>query len=149
MEEIKSDEVSLDQKPQKSNPMIIIGIVILIIIAIYPTLTKNKTQTQEIPQPTTVASEKVAKEFVVMGSNYKFDVSEIKVKNGDTVKITFKNSEGMHDWVIDEFNSRTKVIKGGEMETVMFTVDKTGTFEYYCSVGQHRKNGMVGKLIVE
>ena len=35
------------------------------------------------------------------------------------------------------------------MTFVEFTVDKTGTFEYYCSVGQHRANGMVGNLIVE
>jgi plastocyanin len=27
--------------------------------------------------------------------------------------------------------------------------DKKGTFEYYCSVGQHRALGMKGKLVVE
>ncbi len=32
---------------------------------------------------------------------------------------------------------------------VEFTADKKGTFEYYCSVGEHRVNGMKGKFIVE
>jgi len=32
---------------------------------------------------------------------------------------------------------------------VEFTADTPGEFEYYCSVGQHRANGQVGKLIVE
>ena len=89
------------------------------------------------------------KEFTVTGSNFSFDPSEIKVKKGDTVKITFKNSGGMHDWVLEEFNVRTKRIQGGEQEVVEFVADKTGTFEYYCSVGSHRAMGMKGNLIVE
>src|SRR3989338_224730 len=49
------------------------------------------------------------KEFTVEGSNFKFSLSEMKVKKGDTVKITFKNSGGMHDFKLDEFNVATKV----------------------------------------
>ena len=37
----------------------------------------------------------------------------------------------------------------GQIDEVEFVVDKAGTFEYYCSVGNHRQMGMVGKLIVE
>ena len=55
----------------------------------------------------------------------------------------------MHDWVLDEFNAKTKVIQGGQTDTVEFTASKAGTFEYYCSVGQHRQMGMVGKFIVQ
>ena len=89
------------------------------------------------------------KAFTVTGSNFSFDVKEMKVKKGDTVKVTFKNAEGMHDWKVDEFSAATEQIGAGKEETVTFVADKVGTFEYYCSVGQHRKNGMVGKLIVE
>jgi len=32
---------------------------------------------------------------------------------------------------------------------VTFVADKAGEYEFYCSVGQHRANGMVGKLIVK
>jgi plastocyanin len=88
------------------------------------------------------------KSFTIEGSNYKFIPSEIKVKKGDTVEIVFKNTGGMHDWVIDEFNVRTNKINSGETETITFLADKAGKYEYYCSVGQHRAMGMKGSLIV-
>ena len=86
---------------------------------------------------------------VVLGKNFGFSETEIRVKKGDTVEIQFTNEAGFHDWVIDEFNAKTKQLKAGESETVTFVADKAGTFEYYCSVGSHRQMGMVGKLIVE
>ena len=89
------------------------------------------------------------KEFTVTASNFKFDMAEIKVKAGDTVKITFKNAQGFHDLVIDEFNVATKQGNGPSEETVTFVADKLGTYEFYCSVGQHRAMGMKGNLIVE
>jgi len=89
------------------------------------------------------------KEFTVTGSNFKFDVPEIRVKEGDTVKINYKIASGFHDFVIDEFNVKTKQQNGPAQETVTFVADKAGTYEYYCSVGQHRSMGMKGNLIVE
>ena len=35
------------------------------------------------------------------------------------------------------------------MTSVTFIADQEGSFEYYCSVGNHREEGMVGTLIVE
>ncbi len=89
------------------------------------------------------------KEFTVDGSNFKFAPNTITVKKGDTVKITLKNIAGFHDFKIDEFGVATKQIKEGTEESVTFVADKTGSFEYYCSVGKHRANGMVGTLIVQ
>lgn len=89
------------------------------------------------------------KTFNVSGSNFKFDVTEMKVKKGETVRIVFTNSQGMHDWVIDEFDARTKILEEGMSETIEFVADQAGTFEYYCSVGNHKAMGMVGNLIVE
>lgn len=88
------------------------------------------------------------KEFTVTGKPFSFAPNAITVNKGDTVKITFVNENGMHDWVLDEFNARTKQIGGGQSETVTFVADKAGTFEYYCSVGTHRQMGMVGTLTV-
>lgn len=87
--------------------------------------------------------------FVVVGNNYSFSLTEIKVKIGDRVRIVFQNVEGFHDWKLDEFNAATKQIEAGQEETIEFTPDMTGTFEYYCSVGRHREMGMKGNLIVE
>ena len=72
----------------------------------------------------------------------------MNVKKGDTVKITFKNTGGMHDLKIDGYTVGTKIIQGGAQETFQFVADKAGTFEYYCSVGTHRQMGMKGTLTV-
>jgi len=89
------------------------------------------------------------KTFTVVGKQFSFSLAEIKVKKWDTVRIVFQNQEGTHDWVIDEFSARTAKIEGGQSQTIEFVADKTGSFEYYCSVGQHKQLGMKGKLIVE
>jgi nitrosocyanin len=90
----------------------------------------------------------MVKEFTVSGTNFKFTPTTLAVKKGDTVKITFKNTGGVHNFKIDEFNVGTKQIQGGTEETVQFVADKAGTFEYYCSVGTHRQMGMKGTLTV-
>ncbi|HEY4513504.1 MAG TPA: cupredoxin domain-containing protein [Candidatus Paceibacterota bacterium] len=89
------------------------------------------------------------KEFTVTGKNFSFSPSVISVKKGDTVKITFKNGDGTHDFKIDEFKVATNVIKTGQEQTVEFVADKTGSFQYYCSIGSHRAMGMWGTLKVE
>lgn len=101
------------------------------------------------PTTTTTTTTGSIKTFTVEGGDFFFKPNTIKVKKGDTVKIIFQSSAGQHDFVIDEFKVRTKLIRSGESETVEFVADKTGSFEYYCSVAQHRKLGMKGTLIVE
>ena len=93
------------------------------------------------------------KVFMVTGENYKFmmdgiEAPELKVNVGDRVKIKFTSTEGFHDWVVDEFSAATEKVREGESTSVEFIADKAGTFEYYCSVGSHRANGMFGNLIV-
>jgi plastocyanin len=89
------------------------------------------------------------KEFTVTGKNFSFAPAAMTVNKGDRVRITFVNDSGTHDLVIDEFNARTKVIQGGAQETIEFVADKTGSFEYYCSIGKHREMGMKGTLTVK
>jgi plastocyanin len=89
------------------------------------------------------------RKFTITGTSYKFSLPEIRVKKGETVEVTFTNEEGFHDWKIDEFNAGTAVIGAGKSETVTFVANKVGTFEYYCSVANHRQNGMKGNLVVE
>jgi plastocyanin len=107
----------------------------------------------EKTESTTGASmnESVAKEVTVDSFEFGYDQKIITIKKGQTVKLTLTNSGKMpHDWVVDELTgAKTKEIKNGETDTVTFVAEKAGTFEYYCSVGSHRKMGMVGKLVVE
>ena len=95
------------------------------------------------------ASAPKIKEFNVSGKNFSFSVGEIRVKQGDTVRINFTSAEGTHDWVVDKFDAKTKRVNTNESVSVEFIADQTGIFEYYCSVGSHRALGMVGNLVVE
>ena len=113
------------------------------------TQTPSNTESGDVVTGDNTTTTAQVKEFKISGSPFKFSMSEIKVKKGDTVRIVFTNVEGTHDWVIDEFNAATKQLKAGESETIEFVADKAGTFEYYCSVGSHRAMGMKGNLIVE
>lgn len=100
---------------------------------------------EEAPAPEKI----VVRELTVSGQNFSFSPAKITVKKGETVRITFKNTGGTHDLKIDEFNVATKKIAAGQSEMIKFVADKAGTFEYYCSVGNHRAQGMKGTLAVE
>ncbi len=88
------------------------------------------------------------KEFTITSQNFSFSPSSITVKKGDRVKITFKNANGFHDFKIDEFGVGAQRSEAPAQEILEFTADKTGSFEYYCSVGTHRMLGMKGTLVV-
>lgn len=89
------------------------------------------------------------KVFTINGSNFKFEPNMISVGKGDKVKIVFKNTGGFHDLVIDELGVKTKQIGANSEDLVEFTADKVGSFEFYCSVGNHRAMGMKGTLVVQ
>lgn len=160
--------------PQKKNllPIILVGVVVLAIIGYVflrnggerslensedAEVTDKLEETSEISPSNSIeptdevksTSEAGANSFNITGSNFSFSTTELKVKKGEKVKIIFQSKGGLHDWTVDEFNAKTRQIKDGESAEVEFVADKAGTFEYYCSVGQHRTMGMKGKLIVE
>jgi cytochrome c oxidase subunit 2 len=85
----------------------------------------------------------------VEGGSFYYKPNEIRVRKGQPVKITLNSVDAMHDLVIDELDVKTEIVKSGESTEVEFTPNEVGDFEFYCSVGQHRANGMVGTLIVE
>lgn len=103
----------------------------------------------EVEVSTGVSIGNNVKEFTVIGGNFTFTPKAMTVNKGDTVKIIFKNTQGFHDFVLDEFGVKSKQSQGPSEETLTFVADKIGSFEYYCSVGTHRQMGMVGTLIVK
>lgn len=103
----------------------------------------------EVEVSTGVSIGNNVKEFTVIGGNFTFAPKAMTVNKGDTVKIIFKNTQGFHDFVLDEFGVKSKQGQGPFEETLTFVADKTGSFEYYCSVGTHRQMGMKGTLTVK
>ncbi len=125
-------------------------VVILVVIAlgfiIFSGKDSNGTTTLPGTQQPIVQQ---IEEVEITATDFEFSVDEIRVKQGDLVRINLKNDKGTHDWKIDQFNISTNVLNAGEEETVEFVANTTGTFEYYCSVGNHRQLGMKGNLIIE
>lgn len=145
---------------KKINPLLIVGaITIVALLGFYfvngmkksPETNQETAQTQKQEEivPTKAQANNEAKTITMDAGAFYYSVKEIKVKKGDKVTITFTSKDMMHDFNIDELGVKSEIAKAGETKTVEFTADKVGTFEYYCSVGQHRKMGQIGKLIVE
>lgn len=159
--------VRMKQQKGIGNPLLIVVIAVVVIALLfggYKAMTGNKnvsevsntmpaqdaTTTPETKVETTEdATETSVKSFTIAGSNFIFAPNVMKVKKGDTVKITFNSTGGMHNLVIDEYDVATKVIGSGKSEELTFVADKAGTFEFYCSIGNHRAMGMTGQLVVE
>lgn len=153
----------------QSSMMVVIGVIVIVAIlgAVAFFMTQRGTTTTETPStqdtmeavPTQSTSGESTEDhsmeaegnvvtIEVDGANFKFTPATISVNQGDTVKVVFTSTQGFHDFVIDEFDVKTKQLGQGTSEEVTFVADQAGTFEFYCSVGNHRAQGMVGTLTV-
>lgn len=87
------------------------------------------------------------KEFTVIGTEYSFSPSNINVKAGEQVKITFKNNgKAPHNLIIAGLEIGTKTIGRGQTDVIEFTAPSSGTYAFFCSVSGHRAAGMEGSL---
>jgi heme/copper-type cytochrome/quinol oxidase subunit 2 len=140
-----------------NKPLFTTIMIILILAGGILLLNQNQTTDIEKTTPTKTSnslSTTETKTFILTGENFKFVLNgennpDIKIKEGDKIRIEFTSASGFHDFVIDEFNAATEQVRDGSSTFVEFIAGKKGTFEYYCSVGQHRANGMKGNLIIE
>jgi plastocyanin len=176
---VPETKVSEENKlPEKKGNGLVFGVITVLAVVIIGTVVvmnnKNKTvipmvgqtqgeQTQnnsgvivnpneETTEGTTgAASEGNANATVVNveGGTFYFKPNEIKAKVGQPVKIVLTSVGGNHDFVIDELNVKSALVGNGKTTEVEFTPNKAGSFEFYCSVANHRAMGMKGTLIVE
>lgn len=142
---------------------LLLGVVLVFFLGIQSQNSKKSNVSQQLDQsnqaaeskPLDVATDSAkqkstdAREIIVDGSNFKFSPDKITIKKDEKIRIVFKNTQGVHDFKVDELKIATKVIRAKEEDWVEFFADKIGTFEFYCSVGSHKEMGMKGTLIVE
>ena len=93
-------------------------------------------------------------EVVIRGGEYYLDPSEVRVKAGVRVVLTFENEGNiLHALVIENESLGVKIevplVSPGTSATVEFTIDTPGRYDLYCPVGFHRQLGMEGVFIVE
>lgn len=173
-----TSQVETQTSGEKSKPSaMVIGTVVVVIVILaagYTLIKGNKSSTGEesieaqngtqeeslIPpsgdtqenqsRPESMVQKQIPTQTItVEGGMFYFKPSEIKVKKGETVKITLTSKEGSHDFVIDKLNVSSSRISSDNSTTVEITPDRTGSFQFYCSVSNHKQMGMIGTLIVE
>lgn len=108
----------------------------------------SPTPQTENTAPVSGTTAETKKDIAIEARNFSFSLSSIRAKRGERVTLILKNTGGFHDLIIDEFGAATRRIRDGEEDTISFVAHKTGVFEYYCSVGNHRAMGMKGTLTV-
>lgn len=155
----------------KTNPILLLGVVAIllaigavVILAMRATPepdlsneTSEETTLNNFPTDTPVeeneslVSDSLTNEdtIEVEGGSFYYNPNELRVKAGETVTIKFNSVDMMHDLVIDELNVRTPIVQAGNSSLVTFTPAEPGEYDFYCSVSNHRAQGMVGTLIVE
>lgn len=136
------------------NKNLLIGLGVLLLLAVlggyYFFSQKGSVYQSPISTPSqqaTVSGE--IREIVVEGNEFSFTPESITLNKGESVRLTFKNTGKLpHNFTIDELGISSKTVSPDGEDTIDFTVDKSGTFTFYCSVGNHRAQGMEGKLEV-
>ncbi len=140
--------------------------------------TATESVTQEAPA---APVEKEVSITINAGDDMKYDLSEIKVKEGQTVKLTLHHTgklakEAMgHNWallaqgtIVSDFSAKamqakatdyipagatevivhTKLIGGGESDTIEFVAPAKGVYEFICTFPGHSAM-MKGTFYVE
>jgi plastocyanin len=94
----------------------------------------------------------VEADYILEMGMFYYEPALIEAEAGEIVTVKLTNAEGFHDFVIDELDVQSEQINEGDETMVTFTIpeDASGeTYEFYCSVGNHRAQGMVGTLRVK
>ena len=86
-------------------------------------------------------------------ANIAYDPARIEVAAGSLVTIVFTNNDinplPSHDWVLEGVSgAATDTIGNGQTTEVTFEAPPPGEYAFFCSVGDHRDQGMEGAFVV-
>jgi cytochrome c oxidase subunit 2 len=157
MEEMMNGNV--DNLPKSGSKNILVVLALLVVAGFFywsslngskmgSDMSKELTTSSPTTTTATAMTEGDVKVFTLEAGSFYYKPNVINVKKGDKVKVITNSVDMMHDFVIDELKVKSVVAKAGSSAEVQFTADQVGSFEFYCSVGSHRKMGMVGTLVV-
>jgi uncharacterized cupredoxin-like copper-binding protein len=111
----------------------------------------------------------VKREITVnMGDNMRFTPEAISVKQGETIRFVVKNQgKQLHEMVIGtkkELDEHAALmvkfpnmehdepymahVAAGKSQNLIWTFNRTGTFDFACLIAGHYQAGMVGKITV-
>ncbi|MGI9145415.1 MAG: copper-containing nitrite reductase [Chloroflexota bacterium] len=87
-------------------------------------------------------------DITVSASEFKFSPATLQLPAGKKVSITLHNTGSVeHDITVDALGVKL-LAAAGKNASGEFTLDKPGTYDFYCSVSGHKDAGMHGTLSV-
>jgi uncharacterized cupredoxin-like copper-binding protein len=141
----------------KSVVWIVLGFIVGIgVVAAY--MVSNPKQSVQTPTENSDKSEELdediknedAIEVTVKMSEYIISPSVISIEEDKDATFVIKNlGFTTHNFVSEELGIYSGVIPPGESKTITVMANEPGEYDFYCSIGDHRNNGMEGVLIVK
>lgn len=114
--------------------------------------TTGTTSPGEAANPVETETISADPDFTIEMKPFEFSSKTLQLKGGQTYWVKLINREGMHDFVVDELNVKSNQLTQADEEAMVridVPEDAVGeTYEFYCSVGNHRQMGMVGTIEV-
>ncbi len=106
---------------------------------------------EEITEIKGASDKEITADYILNLSNYSFEPNTIITQAGATITVQLTNTQGTHDFVIDELDIQSSTLQTGESKLLTITIPEDGAgkeLPFYCSIGNHRQMGMEGTLII-
>ncbi|MEX0896240.1 MAG: cupredoxin domain-containing protein [Patescibacteria group bacterium] len=107
------------------------------------------TETGQATESADADTEAEVRTITIEAGSYYYEPAEIRVQQGETVRLELTSSDMVHNLIIDELDISIPMTNAGETNSVEFTADQPGTYTYFCGVDGHREAGQIGQLIIE
>jgi nitrite reductase (NO-forming) len=108
----------------------------------------SPSQNSRVGASSQVVAANLPTAVTVEASEFKFNPTSLQLPSGKQVTITLQNSGTVeHDFTVDALGVKVSA-SAGKAATGQFTLDKPGTYDFYCSVPGHKDAGMHGTLSV-
>ena len=141
----------------KSTIWVILGFIVGLIIVVVYMAFFPKSAIKRAPESTLVdfvevegEPENEEEEITIKMSEYMYSPAVVTIDSGDSYNLKLKNfGFTNHNFVIDELDIYSTTVSPGKEEVISITVDEPGEYTFYCSISDHRDNGMEGVLIVK
>ncbi len=130
------------------------AVVIGSVLFLWPLLVACTTSQASSPSGSAAAPAAGTQQVTVKSMDtMKFDPIALTVKAGQPIQLTLDNSGAQipHDFDMTEGVSQPVKISAqpGQKATTTFTIDKPGTYSYFCGQPGHEQAGMKGTLTVQ
>jgi nitrite reductase (NO-forming) len=122
-------------------------------IALLPVLAACSSATASKPSDGAASGSATPQQLTVKAMDtMKFDPPTLSAKAGQPIQVTLDNTGALvHDFSITEGVSQPvkSVAQPGQKAVTTFTIDKPGTYTYFCSQPGHEQAGMKGTLTIQ